>query len=208
MNISRRSLGMAVAGLGVSVLVPRDVHAQLLEFRGVPSARDFLLILDPRQVNDVDIAQRSDIVMHEIRDEPSLPAPVPTQPSTRPSRPAIPPTTPSQPRPRAIAMPDVFPVASAELPPNTTAMLDSLAGAMKLAPRAVVLVTGHTDATGTVEQNDALSQRRADAAQRYLTGRHGIDVGRIQPIGVGSRQPIGGLTPTAARNRRIQIWGR
>jgi outer membrane protein OmpA-like peptidoglycan-associated protein len=193
---------LAIAALAVSV----PARAQLAEFRGVPGVQDFLTLLAPEGVGTASLAQRSDVTMREIRDEPALPGLPVAAPAPRPTRPVSPPSAPRPPSPAAIAMPDFFLLNSAELPPRTVAMLDNLATAMRQAPEARVLISGHTDASGPVSFNEALSQRRAEAARRHLSERHGVAVSRIEVIGVGPRQPIPGLEPLAPNHRRIQVW--
>lgn len=210
-------VGAGLLALTALLAAPR-AEAQLAEFRSVPTVEDFLAILAPERASMGELANRSEITWREIRDEPLLPgasapsaqrpprAPSPAAPP--PAAPAArPPRTPATTAPTAIAMPDVFELNSAALPPNTIAMLDNLALAMVRAPGTQVRITGHTDSTGPVAFNDALSQRRAEAALRHLTVRRGIDVGRVRVEGMGPRQPIEGLPTTAPNNRRIQVWG-
>ena len=69
----------------------------------------------------------------------------------------------------------------------------------------------HTDARGNDEYNRKLSQRRADAAVKYLTGK-GIDPARLQAAGYGEsrikNQCANGVTcsdPEHEQNRRTEI---
>ncbi len=186
-------------------------RAQLAEFRGVPGVQDFLALLAPDRVEAAGLAQRSDVTMREIRDEPvlpGLPAVAPAAPRPRPASPLATPRPSAPTVPAAITMPDFFQLNSAELPPRTVSMLDNLAAAMRQAPEVRVLISGHTDASGPAAFNEMLSQRRAEAARRYLLERHGVAVGRIEVIGVGPREPISGLDPLAPNHRRIQVWRR
>jgi OOP family OmpA-OmpF porin len=69
-----------------------------------------------------------------------------------------------------------------------------------------ILVTGHTDTTGTEEQNDELSSRRAQQVRQMFADR-GFPVGRIQAVGRGERDLA---VPTADEveeplNRRVTI---
>ncbi|HLO57833.1 MAG TPA: OmpA family protein [Bacteroidales bacterium] len=51
-------------------------------------------------------------------------------------------------------------------------------------PGASVKLTGHADSKGPEDYNLKLSQKRADAAKKYLTGL-GIDPSRVEAIGMG-----------------------
>ena len=68
------------------------------------------------------------------------------------------------------------------------------------------MVQGHTDATGTEEHNQELSERRAGAVVAYLAGR-GIEPARMAPIGYGEGQPIASndLASGRAQNRRVDL---
>lgn len=70
--------------------------------------------------------------------------------------------------------------------------------------KAVVIV-GHTDASGPAAYNQALSQRRASAVQRYLAQRHGIPSARLQIAALGERQPLSGADPYDPKNRRVEF---
>jgi outer membrane protein OmpA-like peptidoglycan-associated protein len=59
----------------------------------------------------------------------------------------------------------------------------------------LVTVEGYTDRRGPAEYNLELSQRRADAVRRFLV-RQGVDLHRIQSIGLGELQ-----APKASRER-------
>jgi outer membrane protein OmpA-like peptidoglycan-associated protein len=73
-------------------------------------------------------------------------------------------------------------------------------------PAADIVVVGHTDRVGKLEDNDALSKRRAEKVRLELIGR-GLGADSIQAAGRGEREP---LVPTAdevkePRNRRVEI---
>ncbi|HRD77919.1 MAG TPA: OmpA family protein, partial [Hyphomicrobiaceae bacterium] len=67
------------------------------------------------------------------------------------------------------------------------------------------LVCGHTDAVGGAEFNLGLSQRRAEAVQRYLAERHAVAADRLATVGHGFEQLKDKANPKAAANRRVQI---
>jgi outer membrane protein OmpA-like peptidoglycan-associated protein len=78
--------------------------------------------------------------------------------------------------------------------------------ATNLADRAVVL-EGHTDDVGTDDYNLALSQRRAEAARRYLIDSFGLDQSKIIAQGKGKSNPIAGNDNETerSRNRRVDF---
>lgn len=69
-----------------------------------------------------------------------------------------------------------------------------------------IVVTGHTDTTGTPAQNDDLSRRRAQQIRQMLVAR-GFPAARVEAVGRGQRELA---VPTAsgvdeARNRRVTV---
>lgn len=69
-----------------------------------------------------------------------------------------------------------------------------------------IIVEGHTDNRGRPERNLALSDRRAQAAVRYLSG-HGVGADRLQPLGRGDEEPVSDNSSRAGRaqNRRLNF---
>ncbi|MCF8281296.1 MAG: OmpA family protein [Bacteroidales bacterium] len=59
---------------------------------------------------------------------------------------------------------------------------------MNTYPDMVIELSSHTDARGTDQSNNSLSQRRAESARRWLTGK-GIPRARIEAKGYGETQP-------------------
>jgi peptidoglycan-associated lipoprotein len=72
----------------------------------------------------------------------------------------------------------------ADIRPDAAVQLDSVAGVLKMNPTIKIELMSHTDARGTAEYNEKLSQRRAEAAVKYLT-RKGIDKTRMTAKGYG-----------------------
>lgn len=62
-------------------------------------------------------------------------------------------------------------------------------------------VGGHTDAQGTEQYNQQLSQRRATAVKNALV-QQGVSPSRIRSVGYGESQPI---SSNHAMNRRVEI---
>ena len=68
-----------------------------------------------------------------------------------------------------------------------------------------LMIAGHTDAVGSSEYNQGLSDRRAESAARYLSAQ-GVNR-HIATVGLGEREPVASNTTEAGRqqNRRIEI---
>ena len=67
------------------------------------------------------------------------------------------------------------------------------------------VIAGHTDAKGTDEYNQTLSERRADAIKRYLVDKHGIAAASLVTVGYGKTQLKNKDNPLAGENRRVQV---
>jgi len=100
-----------------------------------------------------------------------------------------------------------FAFDSAELTGQGTAALTALGTALKdpALAGARFRIAGHTDAKGSDAYNQALSERRAEAARRFLVERAGVDPARLAAIGYGRRELYDAADPTAASNRRVQV---
>jgi len=70
----------------------------------------------------------------------------------------------------------------------------------------VIIAVGHTDHTGTLEYNQRLSERRANAVKTYLVSR-GMDESRIRAEGRGKTEPVASNATAEGRaqNRRVEI---
>ena len=73
--------------------------------------------------------------------------------------------------------------------------------------RTFVDINGHTDSTGSLDHNMALSQRRAASVGNYLVNQ-GVDGRRFAINGFGPNQPVStNATPDGrALNRRVEIY--
>src|SRR5256885_4414838 len=101
-----------------------------------------------------------------------------------------------------------FRTGSSVLLPDAKTKLDEIATKALNAKGYVLEVTGHADATGNVNFNRALSQRRADAVIRYLVEQHKIPLRRIiTPYGFGATEPIADNKTREGRlqNRRVEV---
>ena len=100
----------------------------------------------------------------------------------------------------------LFDVDSAVIGSDARAALEDVASVLMEYPKTAIVVQGHTDATGTEEHNQDLSERRAKAVANYLIGR-GVDAGRITSLGYGEGHPIADNDSEAGRqlNRRVDL---
>lgn len=97
-----------------------------------------------------------------------------------------------------------FSDASASIDPASQALLDEVAESLRPCLGGIIAVTGHTNNSGDENANVALSKARADAVRWALIGR-GIPADGLRTTGLGSRQPLEGLDPADAANRRIDF---
>jgi outer membrane protein OmpA-like peptidoglycan-associated protein len=85
-------------------------------------------------------------------------------------------------------------------------VLDSVAIVLNEFDQTLVVVSGHTDSTGSDSYNQPLSERRAGSVADYL-GSKQVLAARLDVIGFGERQPIADNTTATGRqlNRRVEI---
>ncbi|MBO9653959.1 MAG: OmpA family protein [Agrobacterium tumefaciens] len=84
--------------------------------------------------------------------------------------------------------------------------LDSVAIVLNKFNRTLIDINGHTDSTGSLQHNQALSERRAASVANYL-GARGVDQRRISTLGYGPSQPIASNATSdgRAQNRRVEV---
>lgn len=89
---------------------------------------------------------------------------------------------------------------------EAAANLRNLSASLAKYPNTDLLIVGHTDALGTSDYNQALSQRRAQAVSDYL-GSQGVAIARLRTAGRGEMEPIASNTTEAGRqqNRRVEV---
>lgn len=100
-----------------------------------------------------------------------------------------------------------FQYGSAQLTPESIETLKNLGNALnhELSDQQHFRIEGHTDAYGEAGLNDKLSQERADAVKDYLVKQMGVAESRLEAVGKGSADPIGGSSPYSAVNRRVVV---
>jgi OmpA-OmpF porin, OOP family len=99
-----------------------------------------------------------------------------------------------------------FATGSAEILPESYAVLEEIKNSAVVAENLKLGVYGHTDNTGNADKNQLLSEERAASVKKYLVGK-GLSVNRIDSKGFGQSQPIADNSSAAgkAKNRRVQI---
>ena len=68
-------------------------------------------------------------------------------------------------------------------------------------------IQGHTDNVGSDQQNERLSQKRAESVKRYLAQNVAVPPERVTAVGYGKKEPIApNDTPEGrSKNRRVQV---
>ena len=141
---------------------------------------------------------------------PPAPTPTETAPTPTPTPPA--PVEPAPTTPSATAR-DLqvvyFAYDSFTLDDGARAALDANAKLMRENASLSVSVDGHCDERGTVEYNQALGQKRAEAVSQYLSDQ-GIEASRFRVMSYGKERPAdeGHDESAWAKNRRVEFTPR
>ncbi len=100
-----------------------------------------------------------------------------------------------------------FDYDSAEISPKAIPTLINLGSALRdpQLQGAVFVLAGHTDAKGSDDYNQHLSERRAESVKYFLTKKFGLPISSLIAIGYGEEQLKNPGDPYAAENRRVQI---
>ncbi len=101
-----------------------------------------------------------------------------------------------------------FASGKADLEESSGAILDDIGRTLVQWPELRIEIGGHTDSRGSVELNQGLSERRAQAVLDYLIRRYpNIRAGQFTVRGYGESQPIASNETPAGRaqNRRVEF---
>lgn len=84
--------------------------------------------------------------------------------------------------------------------------LKNLAASLDKYPNSSLLIVGHTDAVGSDDYNQSLSEKRARATAQYLASQ-GVGAARLQTVGRGETEPVAPNDTDAAmqKNRRVEV---
>jgi len=144
----------------------------------------------------------------------ATPEPAPTPPAPTevvPTPPPPPPPVETPPTPVAGTrsedyMPAFFDYDSYSLRDDARTALDGNARLLRDNPKVNLTIEGHCDERGTVEYNQALGERRAQAARDYLVAA-GVDPHRLTVISYGKEKPFATGSDEASwqQNRRAHF---
>jgi outer membrane protein OmpA-like peptidoglycan-associated protein len=106
-----------------------------------------------------------------------------------------------------VSMPDVlFAFNKYDLKPEARERLARISGIVLAYPDLKLAIEGYTDAIGSDEYNQTLSEKRADAVRDYLT-TSGVSTTNVSARGLGKADPVADNTTAAGRklNRRVEM---
>jgi outer membrane protein OmpA-like peptidoglycan-associated protein len=99
-----------------------------------------------------------------------------------------------------------FKTGSADMNADFFRVLDSVGLVVDEYEKTLVVISGHTDSVGSDQNNQALSQSRAEAVGRYMASK-GVVAERMVITGYGESRPIASNETDSGRsqNRRVEI---
>lgn len=100
----------------------------------------------------------------------------------------------------------LFPLNSSYLTEQAKKEIDKLVNLLDEYPSASLIVDGHTDATGTEDYNQWLSQKRAESVMNYAIEK-GLNKNSITTNGYGQTKPVAPNNTKEGRekNRRVEV---
>lgn len=121
--------------------------------------------------------------------------------------PTVPQGLPDKPRTVRLDSLSLFNSGSAQLKPESTKFLVNAFAGIKAQPGWLIVITGHTDATGSDEQNLRLSRARAAAVHDWIQHMGDIPSNCFAVQGLGASEPVASNDTEQGRsaNRRVEI---
>lgn len=134
------------------------------------------------------------------------PPPPPPPPAPEPEPEPAPPPPPVEEPERIVLRGVNFEFDRAQIRPDAEVILDEAARILEDRPDVRVRIEGHTDAVGPESYNQRLSERRAEAVQRYFV-EQGLDPQRFETVGLGESEPVAPNDTREGRalNRRVEL---
>ncbi|MCF1707721.1 OmpA family protein [Tabrizicola sp. J26] len=202
---------------GTQVLPEPDMHVDLGNFRFLSAERDgkegpeaVSLFVSRSAVHGFVQMISVGVAVPVVEVEPAPVAPVVA--ATAPVVAAVPKTAADigagLGRTGSVALDDlVFASGAAQLDAGDYASLAALADWLSANPGYKVMLVGHTDVSGGLSGNVALSKARAASVRDRLIQSYGVAADRVQADGVGYLAPRApNVTPEdRARNRRVEV---
>lgn len=206
---------------GTEVAPAPHMHVDIGNFRFLSAARndnEAISLMVSRGGSGAYIQQ-----IHVLPGTPSAPDPRPEDEAgsaaPTPDQPA--PSEPVPPEPDAAAAPLIdallaeghailddleFDSGANALGPGAFDSLSRIAVFLAGNPAYRIVLVGHTDATGALEANIALSKRRAETVRDRLVNDYGVAADRVAAEGMGYLAPVASnLTPEGRElNRRVE----
>jgi outer membrane protein OmpA-like peptidoglycan-associated protein len=107
----------------------------------------------------------------------------------------------------------LFDFDKADIRPDAAKVLAEAAEVVRSHGTRRVVIEGHTDAKGTEQYNQRLSERRAQAVKRWFQERGGLKTASLETRGWGAKKPVapnanpdGSDNPEGRqKNRRVEI---
>lgn len=195
----------------IGLLPEPGMHVDLGDFRygafvrGKGADADYAALTVSR-AGDTAFVQLT-LIGNAARQAPNAPAPPEPATAEVPKAPAAADASPDLTRDGHMVLEDLsFASGSAELGAGPYPSLSALATYLNNHPDHRIVVVGHTDASGALEANIALSKRRAESVVARLVSDHGADAARLSAEGVGYLSPRDTNLTDAGRqkNRRVE----
>jgi outer membrane protein OmpA-like peptidoglycan-associated protein len=103
-----------------------------------------------------------------------------------------------------------FDTDKADIKPESKPALDEIGKLLKSRSGLKLYLVGHTDMTGALAHNRALSEARARAVVKALVNDYGIAAERLEGYGVGPLAPAASNATSEgkAKNRRVELVAR
>ena len=101
----------------------------------------------------------------------------------------------------------LFESGSANIQPQSMGIIRQISQVLLQEKGMNLKIVGHTDADGSTDSNQTLSEKRAEAVKNALVSVYGISSGRLTSEGRGESEPVGdNNTPDGkAQNRRVEF---
>ena len=101
----------------------------------------------------------------------------------------------------------MFKSGNSEIDSSNFALLNKITQAIAKFENANIVISGHTDSTGSDEKNMSLSQQRAEKVAQFLAQVGRISPNKIEHKGFGESRPVASNETDEGRasNRRVEI---